>query len=280
MKPCFAVIGHPIGHTMSPFIHNRLFALSGMEADYITLDILPENLENEIQHLKQLKGFNVTIPHKEKMFGLINNADESASKYKATNCVSVDNGRTTGYSTDAYGFLMALKTEGIALSGKVLVLGCGGAATTLATEAATLGCDITIAVRSSSLKKAENLKQRLENHNVKVDVVDIANIKDCYNLLVNATPVGMYPNVEQSPVDSDVISRCEAVFDAVYNPEETKLIKQAKSLKVKAVGGMPMLVWQAVKSHEYWYGGKFKPEDITKLIADTNKEMVRIFYEK
>lgn len=281
MSQKFAVIGHPIGHTMSPFIHKSLFAINGIEVEYQPLDITPEKLSDEIGGvLAPLTGFNVTIPHKEKIIPLLDHINDSAKKYNAVNCVKNDNGKLYGCSTDAFGFTEALKANGVPLSGNVLILGSGGAARTLAREVSDSGCCLTIAVREADLEKAAELKSWLEESGGKVNVIRLEEISGEYDLCINATPVGMYPNTGVMAITKEQLSRCRAVFDAVYNPKRTKLIETAEELGIKAVGGMAMLVWQAVKAHEFWYGAAFETKEIEKIIEAANREMERIFYEK
>lgn len=281
MKQKFAVIGHPIGHTMSPFIHNELFKLQGKNVEYSVFDIAPENLEAEMNGvLANLSGFNITIPHKESIIPFLDSVDDSALKYNAVNCVLKKGGKTFGCSTDAYGFTRALKANGVPLEGKVLVLGSGGAARTLAREAADAGCTVTVAVRSSGLKKAESLKNWLFESGGKAEICTLDSISGSFDLVINATPVGMYPNTENMPITQEQLRGCKAVFDAVYNPEKTMLLKAAEALKIKTVGGMAMLVWQAVKAHEFWYGARFETVDIENIINAANREMERIFYGK
>lgn len=281
MKQNYAVIGHPIGHTMSPFIHRNLFKLQGIEIEYSALDIHPEKLADEIDGvLGGLQGYNVTIPHKEAIIPLLDSVDDSALKYNAVNCVLRRDGKTFGCSTDAYGFTQALKANNVPLSGRVLVVGAGGAARTLAREASDAGCDLTIAVRADDIPKAEELKKWLTDNGGKVSVCEIKDIQGEFDLCVNATPVGMYPHTDAMVLTEAQLKNCKALFDAVYNPEKTKLIKTAEDLKIKTVGGMAMLVWQAVKAHEFWYGAEFKIADIEEIITVANREMERIFYGK
>ncbi len=281
MKQKFAVIGHPIGHTMSPFIHKNLFKLQQKDIEYSVFDIHPDCLEQKFYvNLKSLDGFNITIPHKETILPLIDEVDESALKYNAVNCVLNKNGKTYGCSTDAFGFTKALETAGVPLVGKVLVLGAGGAARTLAREACDNGCEVTVAVRDGNTSKAEALTDWLNSHNGKANFTTISNVDGKFDLVINATPVGMYPNTDAAVLTEEQLKNCSAVFDAVYNPEKTKLLRMAEDLKLKTVGGMSMLVWQAVKAHEFWYGAEFDLKDIEKLITDANQEMTRLFYEK
>lgn len=265
---------------MSPYIHRRLFELSGVDAEYGCEDISPEALPDSVGLLKTFRGFNVTIPHKETVIGLLDGLDASAETYGAVNCVANKNGKLIGYGTDACGFIKALEYGGIEPSGRILVLGCGGAARTVARELAGRGCGVTIAARQASLGKAARLADWLTSFGSQADTADIAEISGDFALCVNATPVGMYPNVNEMPISEAALSKCGALFDAVYNPSETALLKAARRLGKKAVGGMPMLVFQAVKAHEYWYGGRFKDCDINALISDANTEMAGIFHEK
>lgn len=281
MPKKYAVIGHPIGHTMSPFIHKRLFSLQGIEVEYSAIDIAPENLKDAVSgSLLELNGFNVTIPHKELIMPFMDDIDASAKKYNAVNCVKVESGKLYSCSTDAFGFTEALKANGVQLKGNVLVLGSGGAARTLAREAADNGCNVTIAVRLSDLQKAAELKDWLIENGGKATVARIETIHGDFDLLINATPVGMYPNTDAMAVSKSQLMCCKAIFDAVYNPKKTKLIRTAEELGIKAVGGMAMLVWQAVKAHEFWYNATFKKEDIEQLIEDSALEMERLFYGK
>ncbi len=269
----YAVIGHPIGHTMSPFIHNRLFALSGKQVNYATFDIDPADLEKSYNAtLCRLDGFNVTIPHKQAIIPLLTRLDDSAQKYGAVNCV---NGKGEGFNTDAYGFCAALAAKGIAIEGDVLLLGSGGAARTMAFEALSNGCRLTVAARG---QRGVLLKNELEQKfNRSVSLLSFDDIKGRYDLVVNATPVGMYPNADCSPLDLTRVEGSKALFDAIYNPRKTVLITQAEGMGMKIAEGMAMLVMQAVRAHEIWYGGKFSQNELDRLIDDANLHMESVF---
>ena len=277
----FAVIGHPIGHTMSPFIHKSLFNINGIDVEYSAIDIPPCALSEEFNgKLLDLKGFNVTIPHKESIIPLLDGIDDSATKYNAVNCVKHENGKFYGCSTDAYGFKKSLESNDISLKGNILILGAGGAAATLAREAVDNGGCVTIAARESGINKALALGERLQTLSKDVHVTTLDNINGTFDLCVNATPVGMYPNTGISAVGHEVLANCSAVFDAVYNPTQTEFMKIAESLGLKIIGGMEMLVWQAVKAHEFWYGGTFMECDVKEIIETAKIEMERIFHAK
>ena len=272
----FAVIGHPIGHTMSPFIHKRLFELSGVEAEYTKLDIAPENLADEYKNvLSKLDGYNITIPHKQNIIPLIDEIDEKAKMYGSVNTVANINGVAKGYTTDPDGFLKALDAAGIVLDGRVVILGCGGVARTMAYEVVLKGLPLLFAVRKEDVEIAKSLCSEIENtvKGAKVSFCLIDELEGDINVLVNATPLGMFPKVDVQPVSDSVINRCASVFDAVYNPLETVLIKKALANGAKAVGGMSMLVWQAVVAHEKWDGSVYDKDDIAKLCIDSAEEL-------
>lgn len=272
----FAVIGHPIGHTMSPFIHNRLFELSGIEAEYTKLDIAPENLADEYKNvLSKLDGYNITIPHKQNIIPLIDEIDEKAKMYGSVNTVANINGVAKGYTTDPDGFLKALDAAGIVLDGRVVILGCGGVARTMAYEIVLKGLPLLFAVRKEDVEIAKTLCGEIENtvKGAKVSFCLIDELSGDIDVLVNATPLGMFPKVDVQPVSDSVINRCASVFDAVYNPLETVLIKKALANGAKAVGGMSMLVWQAVVAHEKWDGSVYDKDDIAKLCIDSAEEL-------
>lgn len=272
----FAVIGHPIGHTMSPFIHNRLFELSGIEAEYTKLDIAPENLADEYKNvLSKLDGYNITIPHKQNIIPLIDEIDEKAKMYGSVNTVANIDGVAKGYTTDPDGFLKALDAAGIVLDGRVVILGCGGVARTMAYEVVLKGLPLLFAVRKEDVEIAKSLCSEIENtvKGAKVSFCLIDELEGDIDVLVNATPLGMFPKVDVQPVSDSVINRCASVFDAVYNPLETVLIKKALANGAKAVGGMSMLVWQAVVAHEKWDGSVYDKDDIAKLCIDSAEEL-------
>ena len=275
----YAVIGHPIGHTMSPFIHKRLFSLGGIDAEYGVYDVPPEKMDEMFKNeLSKLNGFNITIPHKQRIIPYIHHLDEKAKLYGSVNTFFNDDGVYKGYTTDPDGFLLALKSAGVPYSGRTVILGCGGVARTMAYEAVLAENDLTLAVREDDLPVATELKKELENLNIlkskaDVKVCQIKDLQGDIDILVNATPVGMFPKTQFCPVSDEVISHSKAVFDAIYNPLETMLIKKAKANGSKAVGGMSMLVWQAAVAQTKWNDVKFNKEDIDKLCLECIEEL-------
>lgn len=275
-KKHFAVIGHPIGHTMSPFIHKRLFELSGVEAEYGIIDIAPDKLEYEYNNtLKKLDGYNVTIPHKQAIIPFLDLTDHKAHMYGSVNTVSNAGGVSAGHTTDPDGFLKALSYAEIPLKDRVVILGCGGVARTMAYEVLLKGVDLEFAVRREDIPMAEALIGEIKN-TIKTAVVSYCTIPQLsgdITTLINATPIGMAPNSQNQPVTDEVIAKCANVFDAVYNPLETLLIKKARANGSNAESGMAMLVWQAVVSHYHWDKSTYDSRDIERLCADAAKEL-------
>lgn len=265
----FALIGHPLGHSMSPLIHEKLFALSGLsDSSYELIDIAPEDMANSRGLLEGLRGLNVTIPHKQAVIPLLNELAESALRYNSVNCINNDNGKLTGYNTDCDGFLRS--AEILPIGGNVAILGCGGVGRMIAIEVARHGGNITLAVIPQDFKNAQLLMAEIMSKcsGASIKIVEISTLEGSFDLLINATPVGMYPKTDACAVSDTVIENSGSVFDVIYNPIETLLMKKARALGKTAVGGASMLVYQAVKAHEIWYGGKFAAEDIAKIIID------------
>lgn len=274
--PGFGLLGHPLGHSMSPFIHQALFALSGRPQPYALHDVAPEDLKTQVPKLLAGQGFNITIPYKVEIIPFLTQLSEKAELYQSVNTVEIKDGRYIGHNTDVDGFLHGIRSLGVELSqGPVLMLGSGGVANMIATEVVLAGSPLTIAVRKEDVKQAAALKERLLK--IKPD----AEITTClldepngsYRLLVNATPVGMYPNTQSCPVTPEIIRQAEAVFDLVYNPFETQLVQTAKSLGLPAGGGLSMLVWQAAVAHEIWFGDSFTDQQIQQVILQAKEYM-------
>ena len=266
----FGLIGHPLGHSMSPLIHEKLFKLSGIsDSSYELIDIAPENLSTDVENLRQLRGFNIT--HKTAIIPFTDSLAESAQRYNSVNCIHNDNGKFIGYNTDCDGFLRSAQL--LPIGGDVLILGCGGVGRMIAIETALHGANITLAVIPQDIQTAQLLMAEILSKcaDASVRIELISEVNGNYDLLINATPVGMFPKTDACAVSDEVIRNSASIFDVIYNPTETLLMKKARAMGKTAVGGAAMLVYQAVKAHEIWYGGEFNPEDISDIIADVEK---------
>lgn len=274
----YCIIGHPIGHSLSPQIHARLFELSGAQGEYTLQHITPEELDSKKDFLAGFKGYNITIPHKIAIIKHCTELDESAKRYNSVNCMHNTGDKKIGYNTDCVGFVKSIAMMGCTLNSKVLVIGCGGVGRMIAIEAALSGAELTIAVLKKDVPLAEKVIEEI--HAKKADAVvtivstgsDILNASQLgektFDLLINATPVGMHPNVDKMPCTADVVDKVSAVFDVIYNPKETLVVKTAREKGKKGLCGMAMLVLQAVAAHEIWYGASFNDDDIRQLITD------------
>lgn len=270
----FVLIGYPLGHSVSPFIHKELFKLKNIDAEYSLEEIAPEEIESKIPMLRELDGFNVTIPHKTDIIGFTNKLSEKAKLFSSVNTVKNQNGSLIGYNTDCHGFLRSLETADIELGKKVIVCGSGGVSRMFAFEGVLAGAELTIAVRESGLNSAEKIKSEIKSKLKKdISVCTLEDTSGECELLINATPVGMYPNTQSCILPEEKIRNAKAVFDAVYNPLETRLITTAKKNNIKCVNGLPMLVWQAAAAQEIWLDVKFSHKEISRIIKITERSL-------
>lgn len=273
MTKRYGLIGYPLGHSLSPQIHKRLFELDGIEAEYEMMEIPPEKLKDNFEYLKTLDGFNITIPHKINIIELCDGLSEGAHRYGSVNTVKTEDGQSIGYNTDKLGLMRSVEHMGANSSSNVCLLGCGGVGRMAAVEAAFLGAKLTIAVREEDIPVAEELKRHVEEElkvigSCDVQVIRLSEVQGGYDLVVNATPVGMYPNVDASPLKKEQLEGVKFLFDAIYNPSETLLAKYARELGIKTQTGMSMLVLQAAAAHEIWEHSAYEQADLEQLIRD------------
>jgi shikimate dehydrogenase len=276
----YGLIGYPLSHSLSPQIHEKLFALTGISGTYELFEIPPENLKQSKPELLKFAGFNVTIPHKETILPLL----DSFSEQGAVNTVLGKKGKLHGFNTDILGFAEALALYGMQVRGKSFCLyGAGGAARAAAYEIAMGGGKLTIAARDTEKAKqmAEDIqaatldiecakqwpfctkkaKSEIESKLPAIDII-APETPGTFDTIVNATPVGMSSHSPDSCVVPDsVIEKCANVFDMVYNPRETLLIKKAKAYGKNARNGMAMLVFQAAYAQIIWKTGEILPMD-------------------
>lgn len=279
MKKFYGLIGHPLSHSFSPQIHKKLFELSSIKnSTYELLDISPYEFNTFMNKRPNLDGFNVTIPYKIKIFEKLKQLDVTAKKYGSVNTVNKEpDGSYKGYNTDILGLLKSINSEGISLSKDVLLLGCGGVGRMVAIETISQNGDLTIAVKNSSIQKAQNLKLEIikQYKSANIKIVNINKIPNVYfDLLINATPCGMFPNINEIPISPNVCSKTQAIFDLIYNPNETMLMKTGKSYGCKIIGGLEMLVWQAVYAQQIWNDIKFNENDIQNLINEMKNKFI------
>jgi len=264
------VIGDPIEHTMSPAMHNAAFAQMGLDYVYVTFKVKKEGLGRAIDGMRGLniRGLSVTIPHKVAVIPLLDKLDPLVEKIGAVNTIINDDGLLTGCNTDAGGFLQALLSRGIEPKGKkVVILGAGGASRAVSFILAERGAHLVILNRR--LEWAEALAGRLSSfftQEVKALELVEENLNGALeeaDILVNTTSVGMSPDISETLVPSNLLKPALVVFDIVYNPIKTRLLKEAEATGAETISGVDMFVWQGALAFEKWTGQK-APLDLMK----------------
>ncbi|MFX1418328.1 MAG: shikimate dehydrogenase [Promethearchaeota archaeon] len=257
----FCVIGFPIEHSMSPIMHNAAINELNLDYIYLAFNIHPRNLKFAVNGFRALniKGINVTIPFKQKIMGYLDEIEPLAHKIGAVNTIKNDKGHLIGRNTDGEGAMKAISDAGALISGKnILLLGAGGAGRTLAFNMAKNANKIVIANRTetTAVKLAKDIKKyykiNVEGKNNSINVLKEESKKA--DVLINTTPIGMHPNTEKSPIPSKFLHDSLFVFDLVYNPLETKLMKEAAEIGCKVLGGLDMLINQGALAFEWWTG--------------------------
>ncbi len=253
------VIGDPVEHSLSPVMHNAAFQELNLDFVYVVFRVRKDELREAIVGAKSLdiRGLNVTMPHKNAVMKYLDEIDPTARAIGAVNTILNDEGKLIGYNTDGIGALKALKENGVSLDGKkLLLLGAGGAGKAIAFHAAQEVEELKILNRTT--QKAKDLAEVLrKKFGKKIDGNSLSaktmkkELEDT-DILVNATSVGMHPNDDQSLIDPSWLRPNLCVMDIVYNPIETKLAKDAKSIGAKVVSGVEMLVYQGAVSFEIW----------------------------
>ena len=269
-----ALIGHPVEHSFSPPMHNAAFQKLGMDYAYVAFDVEPANLKSAIEGAKALniKGFNVTIPHKISVMEFLDEIDEVASLIGAVNTIDFKNMK--GYNTDGIGAVKAIE-EVTSIKGKnVVIAGAGGASRAISFYIAKYGAD-TMTILNRNPLKAQNLASDVSNSGligeVKSDSISEINayLADA-DILIDTTPVGMHPNVDDEPIaTSQNMHEDLVVFDAVYNPNETVLLKEAIKAGAKPVYGIKMLLYQGAESFKIWTGRDAPVDEMEMALRKT-----------
>ena len=252
MKKWFAVIGNPIGHSMSPFMHDTWLKEQNIEASYIPILVEENKLAEAVQALKLLgcSGWNVTVPYKEAIIPFLDEIDVSAQNIGAVNTVvRTEQGKYIGYNTDGLGFLHSLGP--VPITSNILLVGAGGAARGIAYAFKQSGYrSITIANRT--LTNAERLVQELGIGKA-VSLLDAENQVSDYDLIVQTTSVGLEKG-QQLPIQLKGVKQDAIVADIVYNPLVTPFLEEAAKYQARTLNGLGMLVHQGALAFSYWNG--------------------------
>jgi len=257
------LIGYPLEHSLSPKLHTAALKACGLQGDYSLFPIHPDDkqgLKDILNRVRagEMQGLNVTIPHKQNVIELIDELTTSAKTIGAVNTIYLRENKLIGYNTDAQGFLTDLnqfisKSQSkIANRKSAVVLGAGGSARGVVFALLNDGWDVTLAARR--LAQAHQLSTFFTNYQLRItDFTDLQ--LSTFDLLVNTTPLGMSPNIDKSPLPANLsLPSNILIYDLVYNPDETKLVKDARAQGLNATIGLGMLIEQAALSFEIWTG--------------------------
>lgn len=255
------IIGNPVEHSLSPLMHNAAFKHLGLDYIYVPFFVSNNSLENAMKGAKSLniKGLNVTIPHKTEVIKYLDSMDKSAELIGAVNTVKFEDDHAKGFNTDGIGAVKAIEEVSSVKNKKVVMLGAGGAARAVAFQILIDGAGSLI-IANRTPENALNLqKELIEKLNADVKTTDFGEklekeLKDA-DILINTTPIGMYPNVDQeSLVKAEMMHSNLIVNDLVYNPLKTCLLKECEKANAQAVSGIKMLIYQGMESFKIWTG--------------------------
>ncbi len=262
------LIGHPLGHSLSAVIHSAAMKSLGIEGEYLLFDTEPEYLINQVKYFRSQNflGFNVTIPFKVPITLFLDDVDNLANLISSVNTVKITTDkRLIGYNTDVYGFKNAIPFDFDLKRKKAALIGLGGASRAILAAFSQIDLECVDVYVRNVINANEFLSNfRINFSNLKVNLFQMQNLKtlEPYKLLVNATPVGMRGHsMDLSPVGETLLetfSKDAIVYDIIYNPIKTKLIKDAMKLGIRTINGLDMLVFQAAKAFEIWTG--FSPD--------------------
>jgi len=268
----YGIIGNPVEHSISPEMHNAAFRELGIDAIYCKFRVLKNELENAVNGIKALgiNGFNVTIPYKESIIPYLDYLDKNAKMIGAVNTVKLEGNKLKGYNTDGKGAIIPLKRVMRINGKKALILGAGGAARSISFELLHENIEC-IYIANRTMKRAIRLSNDLRKYGcnsyvIKLDDNTLRKVIDDVNFVINCTSVGMYPNINESLLSSDMLHSKLIVEDIVYNPLKTRLLQNAEIAGARTISGIEMLVFQGALSFEIWTGIK-APVDIMRISA-------------
>jgi shikimate dehydrogenase len=273
----FAVIGHPIGHSLSPLMHNTAFKLLGLDCEYEMLDIEPASLKQAIERFREQKwgGFNVTIPHKETIIPLIDEVVPEARAIGAVNTVVNLNNKLIGYNTDVIGVERSLRLDREEIESKMCtIMGSGGVARSVAYVLIHNIKPKAITFSALFPEQAHTLIKNLGSSDVQFNVIHCNDatletaIKDS-TLIVNASDVGMFPHVLDSPLPNPHwLSSKHIIFDLVYRPLITRLQSDAQAAGAKTIDGLGMFINQGAAAFQLWTGVEIPLEQIRQILEE------------
>jgi shikimate dehydrogenase len=244
----YGVVGYPVGHSLSPVMHNAAFAEKGLNAVYLAFET--KDIDGCIKGMRAfgIRGMSITIPHKSEVMPLLDEVNGLAKRIGAVNTICNDKGRLVGYNTDAVGAITTLEQK-VELTGKTCtILGAGGAARAIGFILKENGVEVKVANRSS--KRGRALAYSLECQFLSLDQLG----KIPSDIVINTTPVGMAPRTDQCPVPEQSLTKGMVVMDIIYNPIETRLLTIAKARGCVTINGVGMFIHQGAEQFRLWTG--------------------------
>ncbi|WP_332690801.1 shikimate dehydrogenase [Halalkalibacter lacteus] len=274
MEKVYGLLGHPVGHSMSPLIHNDAFSNVGIKANYQAFDVEPEMLEEAITGIKALgiAGCNVTVPHKIAVMKFIDEVDEEAEQIGAVNTIVNQNGKLIGHNTDGRGYVQSLieETNEDITNKRFLIIGAGGAARGVITALLRYGIgDLTITNRTQDkIEPLLELAKMFQTTANRATRAEVEQNLDQFDVLINTTSIGMSPRIEDSPLSLENLRAGAIASDLIYNPLKTKFLKEAQVRGGKSHTGIGMFVNQAALSFEHWTGVRPDHNRMRKLVLE------------
>ena len=261
----YALFGHPVSHSFSPEMQNAAFEAMDIDGFYVAFDILPKDLESAVEAIRSLsiRGVNITIPHKKTVIPLLDLVSSEASDVGAVNTIKNEDGILSGFNTDVDGFLLALReaTKLVSLPEKVVVLGAGGAARGVVYALGRQSSVKEVVILNRTVSRAISLAEEMTRiiggvfRGMGLETDTLEREIPGAGLIVNTTSLGMEPHLEGSPIEEEsLIPEGIVLYDCVYNPPTTRLVKMARQRGARACNGLDMLVWQGARSFEIWTG--------------------------
>jgi len=258
----FGLIADPVAHTLSPLMHNAALDFLGFDGVYVAFHVMPHRLGDAMTGMKSLgiAGLNVTVPHKTAVMRYCDTIDPEAAAVGAVNTLVHAEGGLTGYNTDVFGFRESLRRDAgfETLPGHVCVIGAGGAACGVVYACATSGDVQEMTILNRTVERAVALADEMGGYGtctVKAGPLDHAESLYAAELIVNTTTMGMHPFIDETPVrDAAIFHSGQVVYDIVYNPVETRFLREAAAAGAATVNGLGMLAWQGARSLSLWTG--------------------------
>lgn len=276
-----ALLGKPVKHSKSPYMHNRSFEILNLDFAYMAFEIENHKVEKSVEAMRTLnaKGFNITMPYKEEVMMFLDEIDKGAKLIGSVNTVLNNNGKLIGYNTDGQGFVKSLEEKHIKFTDeKIVILGSGGSARAIAIQLA-LDSAREIVIANRTIGKAETISDIINKNIPKVKAKSISldekllkeELKDA-KILINTTSIGMDDTMDKSLIrDTDTLHKDLFIADIIYNPSRTKLLSQAQQMGCKTMNGLNMLVYQGALAFKMWTGRDMPKSLIKDILEDSGK---------